>query len=79
MKKIFYFVILSMLFFTSCSSDSSSESPSSNLLLKKIVEGDVVLGGSEVNYTYNGNKLVEIEHKNSSCLLYTSPSPRDRG
>lgn len=63
-----------MLFFVSCSSNNSSNdtnnnNSSQNLFLKKITEGDAVLGGSGSSYTYNGNKLVEILRTQSS---YTS-------
>lgn len=61
MKKIFYLISFSMLFLVSCSSDESSSETSENLLLKQIIEGDAVLGGSVTNFTYNGNKLVEIK------------------
>ncbi len=69
MKKIGCLIICSLLFLTSCSSDSSPENTSSNdLLLKKIVEDDILFGGTEVNYTYNGNKLVEIEKSNDGSV-----------
>lgn len=65
MKKIFYLVSVSLLFLVSCSSDSSTDNTTSqNLLLKKITEGDVVFGGTVSNFTYNGNKLVEIRRTN---------------
>ncbi len=73
MKKILCLLSVSMLFLASCSSSSdssSSENPTpQNLLLKKIVEGDVALGGSESNYTYNGNKLVEITRKSDTDVF----------
>ncbi len=73
MKKIFGVISCSLLFLVSCSSeDSSSENiPSQDLLLKKIVEGDIVFGGSFKDYTYNGNKLVEINHNNEKSDIYT--------
>ncbi len=76
MKKLFCLISISLLFLVSCSSDNSSSdnTTSQNLLLKKIVEGDVALGGSESNFTYNGNKLVEIRRNNGSDVfsdLYT--------
>jgi hypothetical protein len=64
MKKICCLFICSSLFLTSCSSDSSSENASADLLLKRVVEGDILFGGTTVDYTYNGNKLVEIEKSN---------------
>lgn len=74
MKKIFYLISFSLIFLTSCSSDSSTESTSSNLLLKQIVEGDAVFGGSLTDFTYNGNKLVEIKRNIDSDIysdIYT--------
>lgn len=74
MKKIFCLVSFSLLTLVSCSSDdnTSENNPSGNdLLLKRIVEGDVLLGGSFVNYTYNGNKLVEINHNDEMADVYT--------
>ncbi|MFN3753985.1 hypothetical protein [Flavobacterium sp.] len=70
MKKIFCFISFSLLFLTSCSSDSDSETSSSDLLLKQIVEGDVVFGGSVSNFTYDGNKLVEIK-RNIDSEVYS--------
>ena len=29
-------------------------------------------------FSINGYELLETEYKNNTCLLYTSPSPRDR-
>jgi hypothetical protein len=51
-----------LLSLVSCSSDeNSSESTSRDLLLKQIIEGDAILGGSMTDFTYDGNKLVEIK------------------
>ncbi|MGL2967122.1 hypothetical protein [Flavobacterium sp. XGLA_31] len=73
MKKILCLLSVSLLFLASCSSSSDSSSPdnpsSQNLLLKKIVEGDVLLGGNESNFTYNGNKLVENRHTADTDLF----------
>lgn len=70
MKKIFCLITFSMLFLVSCSSDDSpSESETSNLLLKQINEGDIVFGGTVTDYTYNGNKLLEIRSTNDSGVF----------
>lgn len=61
MKKFFYLISFSLLFLVSCSSDSSTETTPSNVLLKQIIEGDVLLGGSVTTFTYNGNKIVKIK------------------
>lgn len=73
MTKFFYLITFSLLFLFSCSSeDSSSENtPPQNFLLKKIVEGDVVFGGSFTDYTYDGNKLVEINRNDEKSDIYT--------
>lgn len=60
MKKILLLLSFSVVLLSSCSSDDSSSSESQPLLLKKMTEGDVLFGQTVTNYTYNGNKLVEI-------------------
>jgi hypothetical protein len=72
MKKSICLLSASLLFLISCSSDESSSesSGSQDLLLKKTVEGDAVFGGSEVNYTYDGNKLVEINRNEENSDIY---------
>lgn len=60
MKKILLCLSFSVVLLSSCSSDDSSSSESQPLLLKKMTEGDVLFGQTVTNYTYNGNKLVEI-------------------
>ena len=60
MKKILLLLSFSVVALSSCSSDDSSSSESQPLLLKTMTEGDVIFGQTVSNYTYNGNKLVEI-------------------
>lgn len=60
MKKILLLLSFSVVLLSSCSSDDSSSSESQPLLLKTMTEGDVLFGQTVTNYTYNGNKLVEI-------------------
>jgi hypothetical protein len=75
MKKHLYLLSASLLFLFSCSSDdsSSTENPtnSQNLLLSKTVEDDAVFGNTTTNYTYNGNKLVEINRYDEESDIYT--------
>ena len=72
MRKSICLLSASLLFLVSCSSDESSSgsSGSQDLLLKKTVEGDAVFGGSEVNYTYEDNKLVE-NNRNEEYSIFT--------
>ena len=63
-----------------------TESPTERLRITSA--GDIYIGNSDITgghlfvYGKNGNSepaVIEFHGKNSSCLLYTSPSPRDRG
>ena len=49
---------------------------STALLLRMIAEGDDI---TCISYDYGQKHLIEIDRArdNISCLLYTSPSPRD--
>ena len=48
---------------------------------KTITELADIMGINRVNLSnmVNGNPTVETLNKIADCLLYTSPSPRDRG
>lgn len=73
MKKILYLLSATLLVFSSCSTDeNSSENPTSQaLLLKKTIENDVAFGTNTTNYTYDGNKLVEINRYDELSDIYT--------
>ena len=83
MKKHLCLLSACLVVLFSCSSDDSTsenlnpenpnpENPTSqNLLLKKTVEDDVLFGGGETNYTYEGNKLVEINRYEQESDIYT--------
>lgn len=73
MKKTLFLLSTSLLVLFSCSSDdnSSDTSLSQNLLLKKTVENDALFGNSTTNYTYDGNKIVEINRYEQESDVYT--------
>ena len=74
MKKHLYLFSAALVFLVSCSSDDSTTPPnptSQNLLLSKTVEVDAFLGNFTTNYTYNGNKLVEINRYDEESDIYT--------
>lgn len=74
MKKRLCLFSVALLFLVSCSSDDSSTPPdpaSQNLLLSKTVEVDAFFGNFTTNYTYNGNKLVEINRYEEESDIYT--------
>lgn len=73
MKKNLFVLSAALLFLFSCSSDDSATEnlPSENLLLKKTVEGDAVFGANVTTYTYDGNKLVNINIHDEYSNVYT--------
>ncbi len=60
-----------MVVLTSCSNDDSPANPSdsSNVLIKKIIIESIKEGTTEINFTYDGKKLVE--QKGSGYFNYT--------
>jgi len=77
MKKILTILSVIALVFTSCSSDDSpSEESSSSILVKKMVltstdEDDDSYWNSTINFTYNGNKLVQAIDEDGYKSVYT--------
>ena len=52
----------------------------SNVEVTVKVDGDIIGSGSSVEFRIPpGDHVLRIESELSGCLLYTSPSPRDRG
>ena len=69
-------VILSALAVSGCSSE---ESVSYNESGEKADDVSASLSTPVTSDTTNSSESKETQEQTSSCLLYTSPSPRDRG
>ncbi|MFH6944097.1 hypothetical protein [Flavobacterium sp. FlaQc-50] len=79
MKKILCLFSALVLILTSCSSDDSSSTPStpsnpsnvSNVLIKKMILTNTSEGVHEINFTYDGKKLVKEVASSTGFLNYT--------
>lgn len=77
-KKIFFFTALLIVLISSCSSDDSSLTPSpttpsniSEVLIKKMIITNSLEGVTEVNFTYDGKKIVKVVASGTGNLNYT--------
>ena len=72
--------------FGALDSDSSGSLELTELLsiietgsVQSISEGDSITVSGHANESFNGDYSPQTSDVNGNCLLYTSPSPRDRG